>query len=150
MLAGMIGNYELSAFPRCIFAADGTLLLPTDTTNIMHASEAAKLSVLANAHAQSTSVAIVEASAVPSHERETTDRAPRVLIIDATSVVKRIQKTPSMSSILHFKTTFNARIERIVIGYMDVLVNFDRYVKGSLKEKAINKKVMLLPRLLDM
>ena len=139
-LADMIGNYELSVVPRSIFAADGTLLLPTDKASVIHAVEAAKLPQLAEAHAQSTSVARVAASSVTSDERETTDRAPRVLVIDAMAVVQCIKKTPSMTTILHLKTAFNARIERMAIGYMEVRVIFDRYVEGSLKEKTRKKR----------
>ena len=101
--------------PRCIFAAYGTLLLPTDKANIIHAVEAAKLPLLVDAHAQSTSVASGAASSVRCDERETTDRAPRVLIIDAMAIVQ-CMKTPRMTSIVHLKTTCNARIERMVIG----------------------------------
>ena len=123
-LADMIGNYELSVVPRCMFAADRTLLLPTDKASIIHAVEAAKLPLLDHAHAQSTSVASVAASSVPSDERETTDRAPRVLIIDAMAVVQCIKKTPSMTFILHLKTAFNARIERMVIGCEQISVSY--------------------------
>ena len=77
---------------------------------------------------------------VPIDERETTDRAPCVLIIDAMAVVQCIKKTPIMTSILHLKTAFNARFERMVIAYMDVRVIFDRYVEGSLKEKTRKKR----------
>ena len=41
----MIGNYELSVVPRCIFAADGTLHLPTDKASIIHAVEATDMSL---------------------------------------------------------------------------------------------------------
>ena len=130
-LADMIGNYELSVVTRCIFAADGTLLLPTDKASIIHAVEAAKLPLLADAHAYTTSVASVAVSSVPGDEREITDRAPRValLILDTMAVVQCIKKTPSMTPILHLKTAFNVRIEWIVIGYMEVRVIFDRYVE---------------------
>ena len=47
-----------------------------------------------------------------------------------------------MTSILHLKTAFNARIERMVIGYMEVRVIFDRYVEGSLKEKPRKKRAI--------
>ena len=50
-LADMIGNYEFSGVHCCIFAVDGTLLLPTDNTSIIHAVEAAKLPLLTDAHA---------------------------------------------------------------------------------------------------
>ena len=46
-----------------------------------------------------------------------------------------------MTSILHLKTAFNARIERVVIGYMEVGVIFDRYVEVSLKANTRKKKV---------
>ena len=121
----MIGNYELSVVPRCIFSADGTIPLPTDKASIIYAIEAAKPPLLADAHAQSTYGASLAASSVSSDERETTDRAPRVLIIDAISVVQCVKKTPIRISILHLKTAFNARIERVVIGYMEVRVIFD-------------------------
>ena len=57
------------------------------------------------------------------------------------AVVQCIKKTPNMTSILHLKTAFKAIIERIVIGYMEVRVIFDRYVEGSLKEKTRKKRV---------
>ena len=136
-LADMIGNYESSVVPRCIFAASFPLILKA---NVSHAVEAVKLPLLADAHAQSTSVANVAASSVPIDERETTDRAPRVLITDAMTVVQCVKKTPNMTSILHLKTGINARIEQMVIGYMEVRVICDRCVDGSLREKTRKKR----------
>ena len=51
-----------------------------------------------------------------------------------------MKKTPTISSIVHLKTAFNAIIERMVIGYMEVRVIFDRFVEGSLNEKTRNKR----------
>ena len=116
-----------------------TVILPSDKASIIHAIEAAKLPVLADAHAQSTSVASVAAPSVPRDERETTDRAPRVLIIEALAVVQCIKKTPIMTSIVHLKTAFNARIERMVS--WEVRVIFDRYVEVSLKQNTRKKRV---------
>ena len=116
-----------------------TVILPSDKASIIHAIEAAKLPVLADAHAQSTSVASVAAPSVTRDERETTDRAPRVLIIDALAVVQCIKKTPIMTSIVHLKTAFNARIERMVS--WEVRVFFDRYVEVSLKQNTRKKRV---------
>ena len=137
---GLTDNYELSVIPRCIFAADGTLLLPTDNASIIHAIEAAKLPLVADAHGQSTSVASVASSSVPSDERETTYRAPRVLIIDAMAVVQCMNKAPGMTSIVHLMTAFNSRIERMVIGYREVQVIFDRYLEVGLNEKTRKKR----------
>ena len=78
---------------------------------------------------------------VPSDEPETTDRAPRVLIIDAMVVVQCIKKTPIMTSILHLKTACTAIIELVVIEYMEVRVFFDRYVEVSLKQNTRKKRV---------
>ena len=44
-----------------------------------------------------------------------------------------------MTSIVHLNTAFNARIDQMVSGCMEVRVIIDRYVEGSLKEKTINK-----------
>ena len=120
-----------------------TVILPSDKASIIHAIEAAKLPVLADAHAQSKSVASVAAPSVPRDERETTDRAPRVLIIDALAVVQCIKKTPIMTSIVHLKTACTAIIERVVIEYMEVRVFFDRYVEVSLKQNTRKKRVTL-------
>ena len=46
-----------------------------------------------------------------------------------------------MTSIRHIKTACTARIERVVIEYMEVRVIFDRYVEVSLKENTRKKKV---------
>ena len=91
-------------------------------------------------NAQSTSAASVAAPSVPSDERETTDRAQRVLIIDAMTVVQCIKKTHSRTSILHLKTAFHARIERMVVGYIEVRVILDRYVEGCLQENTRKKR----------
>ena len=48
-----------------------------------------------------------------------------------------------MTSFLHLKAAFIARIERMAIGYMEVRVIFDRYVEGSLKDKTIKKRATL-------
>ena len=79
-------------------------------------------------------------SPIPGNERETMDRAPRAYIIDAMAVVQCMKKKPNMTTILHLKTAFNARIERMVIGYMEVRVVFDRYVEWSLKETTRKKR----------
>ena len=39
-LPDTIGNYELAVIPRSLFAIDGSLLIPTDKSSIMHAIEA--------------------------------------------------------------------------------------------------------------
>ena len=118
-----------------------TVILPSDKASIIHAIEAAKLLVLADAHAQSTSVASVAAPSVPRDERETTDRAQRVLTIDALAGVQCMKKTPIMTSIVHLKTACTAIIELVVIEYMEVRVFFDRYVEVSLKQNTRKKRV---------
>ena len=51
------------------------------------------------------------------------------------------EDTHGVTSILHLKTAFNARIERMVIRYMEVQVLFDRYVEVSLKQNTRKKRV---------
>ena len=44
-----------------------------------------------------------------------------------------------MTSIVHLKAAFNSKTEGMVIGYMEVKVLFERYVKGRLTEKTRKK-----------
>ena len=142
----VIYNYEsnisaVKPFQETLVKTTGqTVPHPSDKASIIHAVEVARLLQLADAHAQSTSVASVAAPSVHSDERETTDRAPRVRIIYVMVVVQCIKKTPSMTSILHLKTAFRPRIERMVVGYLEVRVILDRYVEGCLQENTRKKR----------
>ena len=47
-----IGTYEMSVVPRSLRAVDGSLYIPTDKANLMHAIEAAKAHVHPYANVQ--------------------------------------------------------------------------------------------------
>ena len=42
-LPATIGDYEMAVTPRSMFASDGSLLIPTDKSSIIHAVEEAQL-----------------------------------------------------------------------------------------------------------
>jgi len=119
-LADMIGNYELSVVPRSLFAVDGSLLLPTDKASIIHAIELAQ----------------------PPSSAPQDGSLPRVLIIDAMAVLQGMKKSPGMTTILHLKMAFNGRIGRMIQGYVEARIIFDRYVSGGLKEKTRIKRAV--------
>lgn len=139
-LADMIGNYELSVVPRSMFAVDGSLLLPSDKASIIHAIEVAKST-------PQPSVSVSDDSTDPpfSAPHDTSAAAkspPRVLIIDAMAVLQGMKKSQGMTTILHLKTAFNARVGQMIKGYVEARIIFDRYVKGGLKEKTRSKRAV--------
>ena len=140
-LEDMIGNYELSVVPRSLFAADGSLLLPYDKASIIHAVEAAKQHPLTDVAGQISSV-IDSVEAEPRNLNLTPEQHDHVLIIDAMAVLHSMKKTPGMTTICHLKMAFNARIERMLNGYVESRIIFDRYIEGSLKEKTRSKRAM--------
>ena len=62
-LEDMIGDYEMAVIPRSIFAVDGSLLLPTDKSRLLHQIEALKPS-------QSTVPALADHTSISRSENK--------------------------------------------------------------------------------
>ena len=116
-----IGEYEMSTVPWSLCAADGSLFIPTDKASFMHAVEDAKAESLEDA---------------PQPELiQEPDSSVNVLIVDAMGVLQSIKKTPTMLKLSDLPDAFNKRIEKMVVGYDEGRVVFDRYMDQSLKNK---------------
>ena len=117
-----IGTYEMSVVPRSLCAVDGSLYIPTDKANLMHAIEAAKAQPL-----QAARLGTVN----PVH---------RALVVDAMAVLQSMKKTPSIRKVSDLMEAFIKRIEWMMVGYQECRVIFDRYIQGSLKSKTRRKR----------
>ena len=59
----------------------------------------------------------------------------RVLIVDAMEVVQSITKTTKMTKVIHFQEEFLKRISKLMKGYDEGRIVFDKYLDQSLKNK---------------
>ena len=121
-LSEVIGNFEMSVVPRSLVAVDGTLYIPSDKSSLMKTIEGGKskdISVLTNS-------------------RNGTRK--RILIVDAMETLKSINKTPKMIKIYDLQEEFIKRIVKMMKGYDEGRIVFDRYVDQSLKHKTRSKR----------
>ena len=122
-----IGEYEMSTIPRSLCAVDGSLYIPTDKASLMHAVE--------DAPAEPIEVAI------QTHQvQEDVSSSVSVLVVDAMGVLQSMKKTPTMLKLSDLQDAFNKRIEKMMAGYDEGRIVFDRYMDQSLKNKTRQKR----------
>jgi len=63
-----------------------------------------------------------------------------VLIVDSVGVLQSMKKTPTMVKLSDFQEAFNKWIEKMMAGYDEGRVVFDRYIDQSLKNKTWQKR----------
>ena len=129
-LSETVGKYEFSVVPRALFSSDGSLLIPTDKSSFIHAIEGYHPYHL-NHEPESDSTCQVSS---------TTNIRGKVCIIDAMAVVQAIKKGPSMLTCLDFASAFVRSIRKIIFGYDESCVIFDRYIDNSLKAQTRGKR----------
>ena len=134
-LEKIIGDFELAVVTRSMFSPDGSLLIPTDKSSIMHALENIK-HVCANDEDDPT--ACVGANAGDNILENST----KVMIIDAMGVVQNMKKTPGMKRMLDFRDAFVKRIRQMSNSYQETCVIFDQYLENSLKSKTRAKRAV--------
>ncbi|EDO39798.1 predicted protein [Nematostella vectensis] len=64
----------------------------------------------------------------------------RLLLIDAMAVIQGMKKSPTMLRIADLRRAFILRVERMLDGYQEARVVFDRYIEQSLKNKTRQKR----------
>ena len=121
---------EFSVVPRALFTSDGSLRLPRDKSSFIHAIEGYHPYHL-NHEPESDSTCQVSS---------TTNIRGKVCIIDAMAVVQAIKKGPSMLTCLDFASAFVRSIRKIIFGYDESRVIFDRYIDNSLKAQTRGKR----------
>ena len=116
-----IGNFEMSVVPRALCAVDGSLYIPADKSSLMHAIEGTTGSPVTTEQVDSLS-------------------QTRVLVIDAMAVLQGLKKIASMKTLADLVHAFTNRIRRLMQGYNECRVVFDRYLEQSLKDKTRTKR----------
>ena len=140
-LPATIGNYEMSVFPRSLFANDGSLLIPTDKSSLMHAVEEKK--DMSDSEELSDMTARVQDVDVegdpddvmaigPPHNEENNNVNEAAIVFDGMAVLQSMKKTSAMTKITHLKTAFVKRVTRLMKGYAEGRLIFDRYLEVSL------------------
>ena len=107
---------------RSLFAVDGSLYIPTDIARLMHAVENASTDPL-------------EVAPQPAMDGSKEESSVSVLIVDSMGVLQSMKKTPTMVKLSDFQEAFNKWIEKMMAGYDEGRVVFDRYIDQLLKNK---------------
>ena len=124
----------MSILPRSLFANDGSLLIPTDKSSLMHAVEeenGMKESVEPSdmsAVVQDVEVEVDTDSMLIGLPLEENDVNEAAIIFDSMAVLQSMKKNSAMTKISHLKTAFVKRINRLMKGYTEGRIIFDRYL----------------------
>jgi len=121
------GKYEMLMVSRSLFAVDGSLYIPTDIARLMHAVENASTDPL-------------EVAPQPAMDGSKEESSVSVLIVDSMGVLQSMKKTPTMVKLSDFQEAFNKWIEKMMAGYDEGWIVFDRYIDQSLKNKTWQKR----------
>ena len=76
----------------------------------------------------------------PALEGSEEESSVSVLIVDVMGVLQSMKKTPIMLKLSDLQEAFNKRIEKMMAGYDEGRVVFDRYMDQSLKNKTRQKR----------
>jgi len=68
------------------------------------------------------------------------DSSLSVLTVDTMGMLQSMKKTPTMLKLSDLRDAFNKRIEKMMVGYDEGRVVFDRYMYQSLKNKTRQKR----------
>jgi len=68
------------------------------------------------------------------------DSSVSVLTVDTMGMLQSMKKTPTMLKLSDLQDAFNKRIEKMMVGYDEGRVVFDRYMYQSLKNKTRQKR----------
>lgn len=142
-LAATIGDYELSVLPRSLFANDGSLLIPTDKSSLMHAVKEQKDMNISEEPLDTTAVAQDVEAEVDSDNimvigpllEENNHVNEAAIVFDGMAVLQSMKKMSAMTKIIYLKTAFLNRMKRLMKGYAEGRIIFDRYLEVSLKDK---------------
>jgi len=122
-LGDSIGIYEFSIIPRSLFSSDSLLLIPTGKSAFVHAIKEYKIDPSSESGGD----------LVTSNTSNRVEARYNVCIIDAMAVVQAIKKGPSMVYCSDFVQAFVRSINKVISGYKEGRVIFDRYTGNSLK-----------------
>jgi len=109
-----IADYEMSVIPRSLFANDGSLLIPTDKSSIMHAIEDQDDSAQSGVGSDGIPNVGIEEDQLEIEmtlgENKNVNEA--AIIFDGMAVLQSMKKTSSMTKISHLKLAFVKRIKK--------------------------------------
>ena len=131
-LQDTIGTYEFSVIPRSLFSSDGLLPLPNDKSAIIHCIEEYQLKQANQPEGDIT--------ALPDRQNGSEEDRYNICITDAMAVVQAITKATTMVYCSDFAQAFIHSITKIMSGYKEGRVIFDRYIENSLKSQTRNKR----------
>ena len=118
------GTYHFSLIPHSLFPPDGTMLLDTDKSTVMHKIEKA----IESGRGNNVNLNILEANSVP-----------KIVIIDGMVLVNRIKKDIQITTCKDLAETFTCLVHHESEGYDEVRLIFDHYQENSIKDQTRNK-----------
>ena len=106
------GTYEFSVIPRSLFRPDGTMLLDTDKSTVMHEIEKA----IESDRGSNVDLDILETNSVP-----------KIVIFDGMVLVNRIIKDVQIATCKDLAEAFTRLVHHESEGYDEVRFIFDHY-----------------------
>ena len=118
------GTYEFSVIPWSLFQPDGTLLLDTDKSTVMHKIEKA----IESDRGHNMDLNILETNSVP-----------KIVIFDGMTLVKRIKKDVQITTCKDLAETYTRLVHHKSGGYDEVRLIFDHHQENLIKDQTKNK-----------
>lgn len=119
-LPKIFGNHEFSVVPRSMFSADGSMLLGSDKSTLLHQIE----------------------DMTPCREIEATqsDTANKVGIFDGMALLNQMTKDGDLKTCQDLADKFVKNVTYAYQKYKEIRVTFDKYQQSSLKDSTRHKR----------
>jgi len=126
-----VGNYEFTLTPRTLFAPDGSMLMCTDMSKLMHELEKLASTVDGNDHNEILAPNEQDGLAFTSPANA------KIAIVDGMVLVQKMTKNKKskFSTVKDLAQDFIDKLRNMTAGFSEVILVFDTYKPNSLKEK---------------
>ena len=118
-------TYESAVVPRSLFSPDGSVLLDTNKSTLMHETEKA----IASDRGNNVDLNILETNSVP-----------KIVIFDGMALINRIKKDVQITTCKDLAETSTRVVHHESEGYDEVRLIFDHYQENSIKDQTRNKR----------
>ena len=131
-----VGNYEFTLTPRALFAPDGSMLMCTDKSKLIHDLE--KLANTADQNDHNEMLAPNEQDGLAL----TSPANTKIAIVDGMVLVQKMTKNKkgTFSTVKDLAQGFIDKLTNMTAGFSEVILVFDTYKPDSLKEKTRERR----------
>ena len=129
-----VDNYEFTLTPRALFAPDGSMLMCTDKSKLIHDLEKLTSTVDGNDHNEMLAPNEQDGLALTSPANS------KIAIVDGMVLVQKMMKNKKGTFKKDLAQSFISKLTNMTAGFSEVILVFDTYKPDSLKEKTREKR----------